>query len=281
MHLKKVNANLKHSKALLEDSQVDLEDIKGLLDAALKSNKAALNANKIALEANKAALEGCDTTILEAAGGSTVATKTEKNDSANEEVALVPGKKRKAEAEAGECMTCKGQSCVLCKNKGHTMEHCLLLETGSIYGCVLCNKTSHDTDKCAKFTSLKMEEKLNILINERGGLPPLRTQQGWHYLMLTWLHDKESKGKKAPSMYPWTGMHAFKLSRGVDGGRNYYLQSRFDRSGHDRSILPKDESLKDAVAVWRYYWRPASIPFPQRLVEMGFSRPHDDIRRIF
>ncbi|CEI38630.1 hypothetical protein FVEN_g4815 [Fusarium venenatum] len=214
------------------------EEIRRLLKMHLKNVKAAL-------ENNKAALEGCNTTMIEAGGGPTATIKTENSGSTDEKVTPAPGKKRKAEVE--ECMTCKGKSCGMCKSKSHTMEHCLL--NGSIAGCVLCDTTSHDIDECTKFTGLSMDEKLNLLINERAGLPPLRTSELWHQMLLAWLHDKESEGKEAPSMYPWTLDHASNVSRGVDGRHNYKLQSRFDRSGRDRSILPKCKWYEDAVAV--------------------------------
>ncbi|KAM0241331.1 hypothetical protein ACHAPO_002138 [Fusarium lateritium] len=284
--LENTKADFKVMKVLLENSlennKASIESNKAALEAnktALEANKTALEANKTALEASKAALKGRDTTMIEAGGGPTATIKTESSGSTDEMVALVPGKKRKAEVE--ECMTCKGKSCGLCKSKGHTLEHCLLTENGFIKGCVLCNTTSHNVDRCAKFTGLSMDAKLNLLVNERAGLPPLSTVKSWSNMMLAWLHDNESRGKEAPVGYPWSNLHASIVSGGVYGRLNYKLQSRFDRSGHDRSILPKYKWHEDAVAVWRFHWKTMGVPFPQRLIEMGFPRPSDDVQRDF
>ncbi|GKU01931.1 hypothetical protein FLAG1_04157 [Fusarium langsethiae] len=59
------------------------------------------------------------------------------------------------------------------------------------------------------------------------------------------------------------------------------LRLAFDENGHDRSMLPKDQLVEDAVGVWRHFWMPGNYAFPQRLVEMGFPRPLDAAAQTF
>lgn len=179
------------------------------------------------------------------------------------------------EASDKACPDCKGHTCGFCRAKDHAMIHCLMAKDGNIPGCVMWNTMAHELNACPIYMGLDMQERLKGLINERAGLPNVKVKDHWSTLFHAWLYDKASEGMRAPDEYPWTEAHAIELNGRQNGNYAHELQLVFEKSGHDRSVLPKDEVVKDAVGVWWHFWLRRGLPFPQRLVEMGFTSPFD------
>ncbi|CAJ0553409.1 Ff.00g119210.m01.CDS01 [Fusarium sp. VM40] len=155
--------------------------------------------------------------------------------------------------------------CCSCDSPGHTLNNCLASsETGVIEACILCNSSSHLTDGCAQFVKLSLSGKLNVLVTERAGKPPLATVKSWWDYLLDWYKSDETRDEQAPTAFPWRQEFAARVNRGDFRGKSVEdYQSEFNR--HGSSASPVDNEMQTLSDVFYRYWKGKETPVPSRV----------------
>ncbi|KIL89032.1 hypothetical protein FAVG1_07426 [Fusarium avenaceum] len=154
--------------------------------------------------------------------------------------------------------------CCSCDSLGHTLNNCLASnETGLIEACILCNSSSHLTDGCAQFVKLSLSGKLNVLVTERAGKPPLATVKSWWDYLLDWYKSDETRDEQAPTVFPWREEFAARVNRGDFRGKSEFNQ-------HGSSASPVDNEMQTLSDVFYRYWKGKETPMPSRVqVQIG------------
>ncbi|SCN96737.1 uncharacterized protein FFE2_08582 [Fusarium fujikuroi] len=172
----------------------------------------------------------------------------------------------------------QGSKCVLCGKTTHDINTCLNQPTGEVVACVLCHDKGHSLESCQQFLNMgDYTERVRLLVEGRASLPPLATDVAWWDVLWCWLEEDISKGHALPKGFPWTIDHAREVSHRARGRYAQELQLAFDNSGHDLTLLPPDRCTATIVDVYHKYWEVQGFPWPQRLVEMGVPAPKLDI----
>ncbi|KAH6999751.1 hypothetical protein EDB80DRAFT_780403 [Ilyonectria destructans] len=120
------------------------------------------------------------------------------------------------------------QKCAHCAALGHIVADCLWTYEGTIRACPMCpNTISHIADKCATFFEASIEEKVRVLVFERGNMPAYETKKSW----------------PMPERFPWTPEFAKVRSRTILQDQRAFNRHR------DPSQLPSDDVTQDWAAV--------------------------------
>ncbi|KAH8714410.1 hypothetical protein BGZ61DRAFT_587180 [Ilyonectria robusta] len=132
--------------------------------------------------------------------------------------------------------------CAHCSGLGHIVADCPRAPEGTIKACPMCpNNKSHVADKYATFFQASIEEKVRVLVFERGSMPAYETQKSWYSYLLEYMELSDSQ--PIPERFPWTRAFAKVRSRTI-----VPLQRAFNRN-RDRSQLPSDDATRDWAAV--------------------------------
>ncbi|KAM0199139.1 hypothetical protein ACHAPQ_011635 [Fusarium lateritium] len=153
--------------------------------------------------------------------------------------------------------------CGSCDSPSHTLDICLASnETGVVKGCIFCNNSSHSTDGCAHFDELSLSDKVNVLVTERAGKPPLATVNSWWDYLLAWYRSGDTLHEQPPTAFPWRREFAARVNRGDLGKSVKDIQSEFDQ--HGSSVLPVDNKMQTLSDVFYRYWKGEETPVPPR-----------------
>ncbi|KAK4234475.1 hypothetical protein C8A03DRAFT_18624, partial [Achaetomium macrosporum] len=106
----------------------------------------------------------------------------------------------------------------------HQLKDCVWpTQMGDIRGCPLCNTMEHHFDNCPTRQSIseadRRQQDFNLLVRDRGGLPPFRTTVAWPQLAISF------DNAVLPAGYPATKDFARRqLQAGEDMFALYHLQ---------------------------------------------------------
>lgn len=132
------------------------------------------------------------------------------------------------------------------------MKDCLFAPRGYIPGCTLCNSPRHAVDTCDQFKVMSMEEKVRLLVFERGNRPMMETspdQPEWHWYLREYLKEA-GQDAAVPQAFPWTSEFAREVRKRPDFRE---IQAQWDAdSGVD--TLPMDPAHGSFDAVRQLYW---------------------------
>ncbi|KAF9772311.1 hypothetical protein IL306_009975 [Fusarium sp. DS 682] len=143
-----------------------------------------------------------------------------------------------------------GFECILCGSMSHNLSTCLIFPKGELRGCPLCLDTGHFVDDSPQFKEKTITEQVRILIDGRANMPPLSTKTPWWDWLYNWLQDDASKGQELPVGFPWSKQFTTEIATWNNCRGELGLQVVFDKSGHDRNLLPKDPSTHTLDAVY-------------------------------
>lgn len=139
--------------------------------------------------------------------------------------------------------------CAGCQGTDHTLGVCLEANehTGRVHGCAVCNEL-HQMGTCQHFNALSWERQYEIVVLERGRMPPLDTgTEPW--ITAVTMADQNATGPlPEPTSLPWTEAFARNWIRSADS-RTRAAMSDFYLT-RDRSLLPVDpqtETLRRAL----------------------------------
>ncbi|KAF4992946.1 hypothetical protein FDECE_13561 [Fusarium decemcellulare] len=133
------------------------------------------------------------------------------------------------------------------------MARCLWVPEGYLGGCTVCNQVSHLVDTCDIFRRIPLERKIRVLIHDRCGLPPLKTESSWYEWFCLWLENplpRHGSRIALPTGFPWTEQ----FTRDLLLNFNYVrlLQEEFDYH-QDVNRLPQDPATRDMAAMVRTF----------------------------
>ncbi|CVL00503.1 uncharacterized protein FMAN_09925 [Fusarium mangiferae] len=163
--------------------------------------------------------------------------------------------------------------CAECGSACHTLKDCIT--TIGIRGCVFCNSESHATDNCREFSRLSMGQKVQLLVTDRAGMPPILTDLGWW----VWLHKiltaPHTKDQPIPTAFPWTVELSCEVYRGETQKSITEYQHEVDHS-HKVSALPTDARLQTMKDVFSHFWDGEGRVWPARLDSSPASTEADN-----
>jgi hypothetical protein len=158
--------------------------------------------------------------------------------------------------------------CVICGKPSHDFTMCLKAPKGIIVGCPVCSSRDHKLDDCQAFNVMSLAEKVNAVVTQRGNMPAILSSKPWHM----WLHEYcNSPGfakTEAITAFPWSKQFAIKLHREQVGKKLPVLQASFDADPLQRELLPQDNATCSYEAIWKTYWKPAKLPWPQAIGDL-------------
>lgn len=144
-------------------------------------------------------------------------------------------------AKAAKAREALAKECANCQSLDHKVVNCLWAPKGTITACPVCpNNGTHVADKCATFDQLSIEEKVRLLVVNRGNMPAYTNRTSWYSYLEEYM---KIPGAEMPGSFPWTPSYAKAVSGDVA-----QLQKELDRTG-DYSPLPVDPATKDWVTV--------------------------------
>lgn len=142
--------------------------------------------------------------------------------------------------------------CAGCQGTDHTLGVCLEADehTGRVHGCAVCNEL-HQMSTCQHFNALSWERQYEMVVLERGRMPPLEMGDSSWIRVLARADENSSGPMPALASLPWTGAFSSRWIRNADS-RTRAAMSDFYLT-RDRSLLPVDPQTETLELAMRHF----------------------------
>jgi len=143
------------------------------------------------------------------------------------------------------------ERCPNCEGDDHELKDCLQAdrETGRLPGCAYCNAL-HRMGSCARFRALSLEQQYEIVVLERGRMPPLETDEHWIHTLQA--YDLQATRSLPTPMYlPWSQTFSRNWVRNANTRMRLTMAEYYTK--RSRSRLPVDRSTETLKLAMHHY----------------------------